>query len=107
MAERSWRLLRARICTAPDGHRSPRRLGVRPADELVDQPGPGVPHAQRASPSPARCRPGHCECVNHLGKRAFRWLYRNVLLPGRPMPLPAHMSMVGKNADRSHVQQEA
>jgi len=34
--------------------------------------------------------------ANHLGKLAFRWIYWNVLLPGRPMPLPAHMSMVGK-----------
>jgi sulfide:quinone oxidoreductase len=35
---------------------------------------------------------------NHLGKLAFRWIYWNVLLPGRPLPLPAHMSMIGKNA---------
>jgi sulfide:quinone oxidoreductase len=35
---------------------------------------------------------------NHLGKLAFRWIYWNVLLPGRPMPLPSHMSMVGKHA---------
>lgn len=35
---------------------------------------------------------------NHLGKLAFRWIYWNVLLPGRPIPLPAHMSMAGKNA---------
>ncbi|WP_298460780.1 NAD(P)/FAD-dependent oxidoreductase [uncultured Cellulomonas sp.] len=35
--------------------------------------------------------------ANHLGKLAFRWLYWNVLLPGRPMPLPSHMSMVGKS----------
>lgn len=34
--------------------------------------------------------------VNHMGKLAFRWAYWNVLLPGRPMPLPADMSMVGK-----------
>ena len=34
--------------------------------------------------------------ANHLGKLAFRWIYWNVLLPGRPLPLPAHMSMVGK-----------
>ncbi|MEO8330083.1 MAG: FAD/NAD(P)-binding oxidoreductase [Candidatus Nanopelagicales bacterium] len=34
--------------------------------------------------------------LNHLGKLAFRWIYWNVLLPGRPLPLPAHMSMVGK-----------
>jgi sulfide:quinone oxidoreductase len=35
--------------------------------------------------------------ANHLGKLAFRWIYWNVLLPGRPLPLPAHMSMVGKD----------
>ena len=35
--------------------------------------------------------------ANHLGKLAFRWIYWNVLLPGRSMPVPAHMSMVGKS----------
>ncbi len=35
--------------------------------------------------------------ANHLGKLAFRWIYWNVLLPGRPIPLPAHMSMAGKS----------
>ena len=35
--------------------------------------------------------------ANHLGKLAFRWIYWNVLLPGRPVPLPGHMSMVGKH----------
>jgi sulfide:quinone oxidoreductase len=35
--------------------------------------------------------------INHLGKLAFRWIYWNVLLPGRPLPLPAQMSMAGKN----------
>jgi sulfide:quinone oxidoreductase len=34
--------------------------------------------------------------TNHLGKLAFRHLYWNVLLPGHPMPLPAHLSMAGK-----------
>ena len=34
--------------------------------------------------------------ANHLGKLAFRWVYWNVLLPGRRLPLPAQMSMVGK-----------
>ncbi|MEO6021151.1 MAG: FAD/NAD(P)-binding oxidoreductase [Knoellia sp.] len=36
--------------------------------------------------------------ANHLGKLAFRWIYWNVLLPGRPLPLPALMSMAGKVA---------
>ncbi len=35
--------------------------------------------------------------LNHLGKLAFRWLYWHMLLPGRPIPLPAHMSMAGKH----------
>ena len=34
--------------------------------------------------------------ANHLGKLAFRWIYWNVLLPGRRTPLPANMSMAGK-----------
>jgi sulfide:quinone oxidoreductase len=35
--------------------------------------------------------------INHLGKLAFRWMYWNLLLPGRPIPLPTHMSMAGKH----------
>jgi len=38
--------------------------------------------------------------VNHWGKLAFRWMYWNVLLPGRPIPLPAHMSMAGKHTPK-------
>jgi sulfide:quinone oxidoreductase len=34
--------------------------------------------------------------ANHLGKVAFRWIYWNILLRGRPMPISTHMSMVGK-----------
>ena len=46
--------------------------------------------------------------VNHLGKLAFRWIYWNVLLPGRPMPLPALMSMAGKHLpETERKQQEA
>jgi sulfide:quinone oxidoreductase len=41
--------------------------------------------------------------ANHLGKLAFRWMYWNILLPGRPMPLPAHMSMVGKVQEKQEV----
>jgi sulfide:quinone oxidoreductase len=40
--------------------------------------------------------------VNHLGKLAFRWIYWNVLLPGRPVPLPALMSMAGKVTPEDH-----
>ena len=44
--------------------------------------------------------------ANHLGKLAFRQIYWNVLLPGRPLPLPAHMSMAGKEIPENH-QKEA
>lgn len=37
--------------------------------------------------------------LNHLGKLAFRWVYWNVLIPGRPMPVPALMSTSGKRTD--------
>lgn len=35
--------------------------------------------------------------ANHWGKLAFGWMYWHMLLPGRPIPLPAHMSMAGKH----------
>ena len=44
--------------------------------------------------------------ANHLGKLAFRWIYWNVLLPGRPIPLPAHMSMVGKTTPKEHAEKQ-
>ena len=44
--------------------------------------------------------------ANHVGKLAFRWIYWNVLLPGRRLPLPAHMSMVGKVTPRRTEKQE-
>jgi sulfide:quinone oxidoreductase len=34
---------------------------------------------------------------NHWGKLAFRPMYWHLLLPGRPIPLPVHMSMAGKH----------
>ena len=34
--------------------------------------------------------------VNHWGKMAFRWMYWNILLKGKSMPVSAEMSMVGK-----------
>ena len=34
--------------------------------------------------------------INHWGKLAFRWMYWNLLLPGRRLPVPVHMSMTGK-----------
>jgi sulfide:quinone oxidoreductase len=39
--------------------------------------------------------------ANHLGKLAFRWIYWNVLLPGRSMPVPTHMSMLGKTTNKT------
>ena len=37
--------------------------------------------------------------LNHWGKMMFKWTYWNVLLPGRHLPLPAHMSLAGKIVD--------
>ena len=37
--------------------------------------------------------------INHLGKLAFRWMYWNILLPGRPMPVPELMTTKGKRLD--------
>lgn len=34
--------------------------------------------------------------INHWGKHAFKWAYWHLLLPGRPLPLPGHMTMAGK-----------
>lgn len=34
--------------------------------------------------------------MNHLGKLAFRFIYWNILLKGRYLPIPALMSMAGK-----------
>jgi len=38
--------------------------------------------------------------LNHWGKLGFRWAYWNLLLPGRPMPVPTAMSMAGKQLDK-------
>ncbi len=37
--------------------------------------------------------------ANHWGKLGFRWAYWHLLLPGRPMPVPALMSMAGKHTE--------
>jgi sulfide:quinone oxidoreductase len=37
--------------------------------------------------------------LNHWGKVMFRWVYWNVLLPGRKIPLPSRMSMAGKQPE--------
>jgi len=45
--------------------------------------------------------------ANHLGKLAFRHVYWNVLLPGRPVPLPSHLSMAGKRVPHRSPREEA
>ena len=35
--------------------------------------------------------------MNHWGKVMFRWMYWNIMLPGKELPLPALMSMAGKD----------
>ncbi|MEI7541094.1 MAG: FAD/NAD(P)-binding oxidoreductase [Actinomycetes bacterium] len=35
--------------------------------------------------------------LNHVGKLAFRWIYWNILLKGRYLPIPSLMSMAGKD----------
>ena len=34
--------------------------------------------------------------INHLGKLAFRWIYWNMLLPGKKIPISASMQLAGK-----------
>lgn len=38
--------------------------------------------------------------MNHAGKLMFKWMYWNLLLPGKELPLPALMSMAGKEVAR-------
>ena len=37
--------------------------------------------------------------ANHLGKLAFKWIYWNILMPGRPMPVSPHLSLSGKKTE--------
>ena len=37
--------------------------------------------------------------ANHWGKLGFRWAYWHLLLPARPLPVPALMSMAGKHPE--------
>jgi sulfide:quinone oxidoreductase len=37
--------------------------------------------------------------LNHYGKLLFKWIYWNILLPGRHLPISAKMSMSGKKTD--------
>jgi sulfide:quinone oxidoreductase len=34
--------------------------------------------------------------INHWGKLFFKWIYWNILLMGRKLPVSNHMSMSGK-----------
>ena len=47
--------------------------------------------------------------LNHLGKLAFRWIYWNLLIKGRWIPISDRMSMVGKRPmeDKKEVDQHA
>ena len=40
---------------------------------------------------------------NHWGKLAFQWVYWNLLLPGRNIPIPNRMSMAGKQRPASPI----
>ncbi|MBW6474177.1 MAG: NAD(P)/FAD-dependent oxidoreductase [Anaerolineaceae bacterium] len=37
--------------------------------------------------------------INHIGKLSFEWMYWNILMRGRKIPLPANMTMAGKWVD--------
>jgi len=37
--------------------------------------------------------------LNHLGKLGFKWIYWNMLMPGRRLPISATMSTAGKRID--------
>jgi sulfide:quinone oxidoreductase len=39
--------------------------------------------------------------MNHMGKLAFRWVYWNLLITGKKLPVPTHMSMAGKVTENS------
>ncbi len=36
--------------------------------------------------------------LNHFGKLMFKWVYWNMLLPARPLPVSSHFNMIGKRA---------
>ena len=39
--------------------------------------------------------------MNHWGKLMFKWMYWNLLLPGKDIPVPGHMMMAGKDRGES------
>ena len=108
-----WRTSRSRSSSTTSSSTSPGRpmTGVvRRARQLLRRVRrrQGAAHRLQLRHRAAARASTRCPCVgplsllketraNHLGKLAFRWIYWNVLLPGRPLPLPAHMSMAGKH----------
>lgn len=41
--------------------------------------------------------------LNHVGKLAFKWVYWHMLLTGKTLPVPTHMSMSGKITEEEIV----
>ena len=41
--------------------------------------------------------------LNHFGKLAFRWVYWNMLMPGRPLPISSLMTLSGKQTELTGV----
>lgn len=39
--------------------------------------------------------------INHMGKLFFRWVYWHLLLTGKELPVPAHMSLAGKELEEA------
>jgi sulfide:quinone oxidoreductase len=39
--------------------------------------------------------------ANHLGKLAFKWVYWHMLLTGKKLPVSTHMSMAGKEVEKT------
>ena len=37
--------------------------------------------------------------ANHMGKMAFKWVYWNLLLPGKKIPVPHHLHLAGKQTN--------
>jgi sulfide:quinone oxidoreductase len=42
--------------------------------------------------------------ANHWGKLAFKWMYWNGLVKGRPMPVPTQMSRAGKHEPHERIE---
>ena len=104
------------------------RARRRPADDR--RPSTGTPTASSSPATARRCSststttPSRCPASTRCPASARSpaggdpgqpprassrsgWMYWHLLLPGRPMPLPAHMSMAGKHADTDQPHREA